>query len=104
MDWYDGEDKITCQTLYDFLRLYNFRHYDEDAPSNRLKHNTQTIRIHYGEHTTDWFEFGMYDFGPDSHMEKALKTVINSKLLTHKVTSFSVDDYLNMLNVFLEEE
>lgn len=98
---YEGNDKITYPTLYDFLRLYNFRFYDNDAPSGEQKYNTEVARIHYGDSTGKWVEFGVFDYGPDTRKEEALKLTPSSKLLEAKVESFYVDTYTSELNILL---
>lgn len=102
--YYDGNDKMNYLTLYDFLRTYNFRYYDSNAPSENLKHNSTTIRIYFGESCDDWFELGMYDYGSDVSMEGSIKTTINPQLLSRKVINFYVEDYLQILCVHLEKD
>lgn len=103
MSSYEGNDKIAYPTLYDFLRLYNFRFLDGDAPSTAKKYNSEVVRIHYGSLDKQWVKFGMYDYGSDVSKEGALKLALSSKLLNAKVESFEVDTYNSELNVFLEE-
>lgn len=101
--YYEGEDKMNWPTLYDLLRMVNFRYYDSDATHETLKHNTNTIRIYLTHCAEDWIEFGIYDFGSDINKEKLIKCTFNPEILSQKVNSFYVDDYLNILCVHVEE-
>lgn len=81
-------------TLREFLKLFNFRFFDE-----RGKENSDTIRIMFD--FNDWFEFGIYDFGDEDDRNKLIERSINKKVLDTEVSSIDTQELC--IRIWLKE-
>lgn len=88
-------------TLEELLNIYNFRLYRDDLRDEN-KENSNTIRIYLDYR--NWFEFGIDDWSSDKTKSENIKKVLDKYLLKRKVESFSVNDDMNMLVVYLVEK
>lgn len=82
--------------LSELIELYNFKQFHGD------KEDTQIIRIYLD--ISEWFEFGVNDWGYQSGKESIVKKVLPKKLLEREVTSFNYDNDRDVFSVWLEYE
>lgn len=95
----------------DFIKIHNFR--DSYPTKTSIEDNdTKIIRIYYGEiidenpfrDSTEWFEFGIYDFGSTKQLINALELIFSKNILNSYVNSFSVNNESNILEVWITKE
>ena len=81
--------------LREFLKLYNFRHIQNQ------KENTQIIRI-YTDWPSKWFEFGVNDWDYNNNADKLIEEFLTKDVLDQEVISFNYD-YENEVVAILVE-
>lgn len=86
--------------LKELLEIYNFRLYRSDCEDN--KENTNTIRIYLD--CDKWFEFEVDDWGTNKYKMDIIKAVLLKDILKSRVDSFTVNDDMNILTVYLQNE
>lgn len=87
-------------SLKQLLKIYNFRLYRSDCENN--KENTNIIRIYLGD--GEWFEFGINDWSTDENKMDIIRKVLTKEILKRQVDYFTVDEDVNILVVYLQNE
>ena len=87
-------------SLKELLKIYNFRLYRSDCENN--KENTNTIRIYLD--CGEWFEFGIDDWSTDENKIGIIRKVLTKEILKRQVDYFTVDEDMNILVVYLQNE
>ena len=95
-------------TFKQFLLTYNFRNYRTDCELENNKWDTHTIRVEYypkeDSLQTDWFELGLYDYGPNCVKLDSINKILSNEILKMNVSSFCFDYDLNIFVVTLTNE
>ena len=86
--------------LIDLLEIHDFRLYRDDLQTERLKQNSNTIRIHFDYN--DWFEFGLNDWSNQEEKIKSIEKILTKDVLNRTVSDFQTDDEMNILVINLE--
>lgn len=92
-----------------FMQTYNFRECYNSEQIGEAD-DTQIIRIHYSHIYTDeptkndWFEFGIYDFGPPFVTENNLRCIFNDKIINSYVSTFRMNTNTNCFEIWLTKE
>lgn len=86
--------------LIDLLEIHDFRLYRTDLTTQRLKENSNTIRIYFDY--DNWFEFGLNDWNNKEEKTKDIKKILTKDILNRTVSSFQTDDEMNILIINLE--
>lgn len=82
-------------TFEQFVQLYDFR----SGSSYLEDYNTKIIRIHYGNKSDDWFEFGIYDW--DSNKLSRIHKILDKRICNSYIDYCTCDEELGILHVFL---
>ena len=85
-------------TLRQILSLVNFRRL-EDTTGDYC-YNSDTIRIYFGD-LKDWFEFGIYDFGPEGDRDDMVERILTKEMLDSEVTSIRRATELDILEIHM---
>ena len=91
-------------TLLDFLRLFNFRYYDESCEFENNKYNTNTLRVVLPTETYTWFEIVVYNYDGVGRTIDRLQTIIKEEILNKYVFDISYNDDVGVLEVFITDE
>lgn len=90
----------------EFINTYNFR-YMNDLESN-FNEDTQIIRIYLPRdevNKSDWFEFGMYDFGTYSYKQEMIESIFSKEILDSFVDGISFNqDYEKVVSIYLTKQ
>lgn len=84
--------------LRDFIPLVNFRYYNEDGLTEDDKHDSSIIRLILDNHT--WLYVGADDYDCDGAI-RSIKEFLKSEILDMEVSSISVNEGLNCLDVYI---
>lgn len=88
--------------LIELLEMHDFRLYRQDLVPERLKQNSNTVRIHLSYN--EWFEFGINEWTNREDKINNIKQIITKDVLNRKVQMFQVNEDLGILEITLDEE
>lgn len=88
--------------LKDLLEKHDFRLYRTDLQTQRLKENSNTIRICWGY--DEWFEFGFNEWKDREEKLNNIKKILTKEILNREVECFQSDDEMNILVINLKED
>jgi hypothetical protein len=89
--------------LIDFLKVYNFRYYNKNLePNNDDIYNCKSVRLYYDENIkNNWIEIGINDWIGYQGKISILKNTIKEQILNMYVYSFSYNDDIYSLEIYL---
>lgn len=88
--------------LIDLLEKYSFSFYRDDCKYEYHRQDSDTIRIYITE--SQWFEFGINDWGGDFNKKDIITKVLTKKLLNSEVKAIRKNDDLSLFEIYSEEE
>lgn len=113
----DEEEKnktfvINYISFMDFMKVHNFRDCHDSNKGDDYENDTKIVRIYYGglidenpfRDNSEWFEFGIYDFGSTNQFIKGLQMILSDKIINSYVNSFCVNNETGTLEVWLTNE
>lgn len=86
-------EKIKNITFKQFIANYNFRSLDKESTSTNSEdcYDTQTIRIYIDD--TNWFDFGIYDFGTTENKIMTIEQIFSKDILNSYIDQISTKEY-----------
>lgn len=96
----------------EFMKIHNFRDTHDSSRGHEYENDTKIIRIYYGNlidenpfrDRSEWFEFGIYDFGSTRQFIEGMERIFSKDILNSYVDSFCVNSETGILEVWLTDE